>query len=239
MSDINLENIKSLIATHQFQSAAEALIKLDELGQASAESHYLLGSLFHRANRLPEAVEAFKRALLLDPNFTDAAISLSIIYNDTGHYQQGRSIFEQAEKSVSARGKSGTTSTSVVLAKEIAAKHAEIGLLYRKIQRFDEAATEFFRASRLDPSNIDARIELAKTHAQRGNSRFAMDELQKLAKEFPGDANIRVQLALLYYAQGNTVEAQIELNQALMQDPGNKQVRTYLNLTKQASESTI
>lgn len=239
MTEHSLDQIKKWIREHRTEEALQALDEMDAHRLSSAESHYLRGSIFHRENLLPEAVEAFKRALLMDPNFTDAAISLSIIYNDTGHYQQGQAIFEQAEKSVNERGSSAHASTSIVLSKELAAKHAELGMLYRKIQRFDEAASELLKAARLDPANVEPRIELAKTHAQRGNTRLAKEELLKLTKEFPDHANVRVQLALLYYSLGNTVDAQMELNQALLQDPSNLQVKTYLKLTTQASESTV
>lgn len=233
----NLEPIKLLIREQRNEEALEALRALDSMGHASAEAHYLMGSIFHRQNELAEAVEALKRSLLLDPSFTDAAISLSIIYNDTGHYQEGRAVFEQAEKSLDQR--SAFAQTSVVVSKELAAKHLELGQLYRKLQRFDEAATEFTKAARLDNSNIEARIELAKTHAQRGNSELAERELSELAKAVPTNVNVKIQLALLHYARGNTVDAQIELNEALVQDPANQTVRTYLNLTRQASETTV
>jgi tetratricopeptide (TPR) repeat protein len=235
----NLEPAKQQIREQRYEDALQTLRTLDSQGAANAETHYLIGSIFHRQNELSEAVESFKRSLLLDPSFTDAAISLSIIYNDTGHYQEGRAIFEQAEKSLINRGSSAQSSTSIVVAKELAGKHLELGQLYRKLQRFDEAASEFAKAARLDNSNFEARIELAKTHAQRGNSELAESELTELAKDAPNNINVKIQLALLHYARGNTIDAQIELNEALVQDPANKTVRTYLNLTKQASESIL
>ena len=66
---------------------------------------------------------------------------------------------------------------SIVLAREISQKHMELGNLYRKLQRFDEAANEYLKASRVDPENFDARILLAKTHGQRGQMRQAQIEL--------------------------------------------------------------
>lgn len=228
---------KKLLSQGHHVAAKDLLLDADAAGQTTAEAQYLLGTIFHRENKFAEAVDRFKRALQLDPQFTDAAISLSIIYNDTGHYQEGKQVFEQAEKS--ALRKPGTPTPSIVLAKEISDKHVELGNLYRKLQRFDEAANEFLKAARVEPQNLDARILLAKTHGQRGQMKLAHEELAKLVKERPDYVPARVHLALLYYALGNAVDAQIELQEALLKEPDNAQVKMYLDLTKQATESVL
>ena len=38
----------------------------------------------------------FKKALEIDPHFTNASIGLSVILNDLGRYEEGREIFEKA-----------------------------------------------------------------------------------------------------------------------------------------------
>lgn len=234
---MNLEDAKRLIAGGHLAAAKDLLLDLDNAGQGTAESQYLLGTILHRENRFAEAVDRFKRSLQLDPHFTDAAISLSIIYNDTGHYQEGKMVFEQAEKA--AHRKPGTPSPSIVLSKEISAKHMELGNLYRSLQRFDEAANEYLKAARVDPENVDSRILLAKTHGQRGQVKLAQQELENLVREKPENISARVHLALLYYAIGNVVDAQIELQEAQLKDPGNRQVRMYMDMTRLATESTI
>lgn len=234
---MNAEDAKKLLSQGHHQAAKDLLQDLDSAGESTAEIQYLLGTIYHRENNLAEAVEKFKRALQMDSNFTDAAISLSIIYNDTGHYQEGKQIFEQAEKS--ALNKSGSVNPSIVLSREIASRHVELGDLYRKLQRFDEAANEYLKASRVDPENIDSRILLAKTHGQRGQMKIAQQELEKLCQEHPDHVPARVHLALLYYAVGNVVDAQIELQEAQMKDPNNSQVRMYLDMTRQATESVL
>lgn len=234
---MSLETAKRLLAQGHGEAAKDLLEELDSAGQTTAESQYVLGTIFHRENRLAEAVERFKRALQLDPHFTDAAISLSVIYNDTGHYQEGARVFQQAEKA--ALKKTGSPSPSILLSKEISAKHLELGNLYRSVQRFDEAANEYLKASRVDPENVEARILLAKTHGQRGQMKVAQQELEALVREQPDCVPARVHLALLYFAMGNVVDSQIELQEALMKDPANRQVKMYLDMTRQATESTI
>lgn len=234
---MNLEDAKRLLSQGHAEAAKDILMDLDSAGESTAESQYVLGTILHRENRLGEAVDRFKRALQLDPHFTDAAISLSVIYNDTGHYHEGAQVFAQAERA--AMRKSSSPTPSIMLAKEISTKHLELGNLYRKLQRFDEAANEYLKAGRVDPENIDARLLLAKTHGQRGQMKLAQEVLEELVRENPDHVNARVHLALLYHAMGNVVDAQIELQEAQMKDPGNQQVKMYLDMTRQSTESVL
>jgi len=235
---MTLEDIKKIMEQNRHEEAKNALLAMDAEGSATAESQYLLGTIFHRNNQLPEAVEAFKRSLLLNPNFTDSAISLSIVYNDIGHYQEGKAIFQQAQKSLEKK-ENNKPAPNTLLAKEIAEKHLELGNLYRKSHRFNEAANEFLKASHVDSQNIEARILLAKVQGQRGQLKLAHKELLALVEEYPSNISARTHLALLYYAMGNTVDAQMELHEALMQEPDNEQVKMYLSMTQNATESTL
>ena len=234
---MSVESAKKLLSKGQYEAAKDLLLDLDSSASSTAECQYILGTIYHRENKLAEAVDRFKRALQLDPNFTDAAISLSIIFNDTGHYKEGKQVFEQAEKS--AHLNPGAPTPSILLSGEISEKHVELGNLYRKLQRLDEAANEYIKAARVDAKNLEARILLAKTHGQRGQMKLAQEELETLVKEHGDYVPARIHLALLYFAQGNAVDAQIELQSALVKEPNNKQVKMYLEMTRQATESVI
>lgn len=232
-----LIQVRELIEEQDFDNAILALNALDRSGESSAESQYLLGTIYHRLNKLGPAVQSFKRSLLLDPTFTDSAISLSIIYNDTGHYEEARKIFEQAEESV--KENQINSSNSVVLDKALARKHVELGDLYRNIQRFDAAAHEYLKATKLDDKNLDARVNLAKTLAQRGQSKLAKRELEKVISENPNFIPARVNLALLLYSMGHVVDARMELQQAQVLSPQNELIKTYIALTESATETRL
>ncbi|MCO5142361.1 MAG: tetratricopeptide repeat protein [Oligoflexia bacterium] len=228
---------KQLLAKGNSEDALELLQELDVSGSGSAEIQYLIGTIYHRQNKFESAVDRFKRAIQIDPNFTDAAISLSIIYNDTGHYEEGKKVFQQAE--IRAKKSSNSPSPSILVLKDIAAKHIELGSLYRKLQRYDEAANEYLKASRIDTQNVEARILLAKAHGHRKQWKLAENELIHLVREFPNNISARVHLALVYYATGNTVDAQMELLEAKSKDPSNEQVSMYLRMMDHATESTM
>jgi tetratricopeptide (TPR) repeat protein len=232
-----IEYSKQLIDQQRYDEAQHELERLDSQGASTAESLYLLGIVHYTRNQIPQAVDYFKRALFMNPDYVDAAISLSIVYNDTGHYQEATQLFTQAEKSLARKPSSSTA--SMILDKEIARRHIELGDMYRKINRFDEAANEYLKATRIDPDNIDAQMYLAKTMANRGQLEQAYQEFQKLIQKYPHYVPIRIQLALTCFASGNFVDAQMELDQALRQDPNNAEAKMYQSMARDATESTL
>ena len=54
------------------------------------------GVMHHAEGRLRAAEEAFETALRLEPQCTEAAVNLSIVYNESGKYDQARAVFTNA-----------------------------------------------------------------------------------------------------------------------------------------------
>jgi tetratricopeptide (TPR) repeat protein len=237
MTIISLDAIKTMIRQRQADAAERALVDIHRAQRGTPESYYLLGSLLSQKNRIAEAVEAFQSALRLDPRFVDAAISLSVVFNDIGDYKEGRRYFQLAEQLARATNK--FQGAGVLQTKEISRGHLDLAQRYRGLQAWDDAISEYVKAAQLDPKNPEIRILLSKAYAQKRMFREAHAELHRLVTENPGHISARVHLALLYHALGNTIDAQIELNEALKHDPHNEQVKTYLAMTREASESTI
>ena len=54
---------------------------------------HLQGTQYYLHGNLSKAIASFKKILADDPKHTDAAISLSIIYNDIGKYDEAKRIY--------------------------------------------------------------------------------------------------------------------------------------------------
>ena len=54
----------------------------------------MLGTIFYDQGKFNKAIRSFKRALEIDPGYTDASVGLSIILNDLGRYEEGKKVFE-------------------------------------------------------------------------------------------------------------------------------------------------
>ena len=198
-------------------------------------AYHLLGTTYYLHNNLMKSIECFKTALTIDPKHTDSAISLSIIYNDIGKYEEAKNIYQIANKSLQLKSEG----SDLLLDRKFALKHIEIGDLYFKYHRYDDALEDYSRAARLDPQQLDIRIKMAKVYAKKGFTTRAIQELQQLIHQNPDFIEAKVHLGLMYFSQGNVIDAELEWNRALNIDPSNVEIQTYLSMAKQATETNI
>lgn len=196
---------------------------------------HLLGTSYYLQGQLTKSIDCFKKILDLDPKHTDSAISLSIIYNDIGKYDEAKKIYQVANQSLALK-RQGSDS---LLDRKFALKHIELGDLYFKYHRYDDALEDYSRAARLDPQQLEIRIKIAKVYAKKGYTTRAIQELQQLCHEHQDFITARVHLGLMYFSQGNVIDAQLEWERARAQDPSNPEIQTYLEMAKQATETSV
>jgi tetratricopeptide (TPR) repeat protein len=177
--------------------------------------------------------------LSLDPTHTDAAISLSVLYNDIGHYEDAKKIFNQANERVKTRARGNEGIEDQHVNKKFALKHLELGDLYMTYNRFDEALFEFNKVVALDTESLETRIKIAKVYAKKGFVSKAIEELKSLRLENPSYSNARIALGVLQYGNGNILEAQLEWEKVVSLEPHNSEAAMYLNLSKTATETSL
>lgn len=226
----NDRTIQDLLGSREF-SKAESLIN-DKLRKdpASADAFYLLGVLHYFQGQLSPTIENLRRALSIDPQHTDAAICLSVLFNDIGKYDDAKKVFEQANQSVAHK----RVGVDAGIDRKFAVKHLELADLYFRYRRYDEAIEQYTKAAILDPITVDIRIRRAKAYAKKGFLTRAMQELQQLKHEHADYTPARIQLGLLHYSQGNILDAELEWEAVLAIDSGHKEAAAYLEMAKQA-----
>lgn len=229
------KHIQDLLSQRQF-SQAEVLIKkrlTDEPN--SPDAHYLMGVMYYFQGQVGLTVENLKKALSIDPRHTDAAVCLSVLFNDIGKYDEAKKVFEQANQSVTFKQNSG----DLGIDRKFAVKHLEIADLYFRYRRYDEAIEEYGKAARLAPTTYDIRIRRAKAYAKKGFLTRSMQELQQLKQENPKYIPARIQLGLLHYSQNNILDAELEWENILSIDPKNREAHAYLQMAKKARSSGV
>lgn len=236
MSDL-LKRAKEAFQKNDLKTAALFLNEIIENNPNATEAYFYLANVFHVRGELGKAIKAFQRVLELDPHHTDAAISLSVIYNDIGKYEEAKAIFEKANNQVKNTQTSGLTDPH--LNKKFSLKHYEIAEMYASYGRCEEALFEYNKAATLDPDNLEIRIKIAKTYTKKGFTSKAFDELKRLKNEHPGYMPARIAMGLLFYGNGNIIEAQAEWQNVLSRDPQHPEATMYLQLSRSATETTI
>lgn len=234
----DFKKIHQLIFARQFKEAEE---ECKEALEAIADDNvqksalHLLGTCYYLQGRLSESMECFKKILTQDPKHTDAAISLSIIYNDIGKYEDAKKIYQVANQSLQLKRKG----TDLNLDRKFALKHIEMGDLYFKYHRYDDALEDYVRASKLDSKNLEIRIKIAKVYAKKGFNTRAIQELQQICHQNPKFIPARIHLGLMHFSQGNVIDAEMEWNKALELDPHNAEIQTYLEMAEKATVTNL
>lgn len=237
--DDQLKDAISYYNQGEYKKSKAHLRDIIDIDKKNVDAFFYLANIFHINGEIGKAIKAFNKVLLLDPSHTDAAISLSVLYNDIGHYEEASSVFQKAEERVKTRGPNSDLMDDLHINKKFALKHTEIADLYLTYNRFDEALFEYNKVVALDPSNLEARINVAKVYAKKGFISKSFDELKKLKAEEPEFMPARVALGVLYCGSGKILEAQSEWERVISKDPLNQDAGMYLNLSKTANETSL
>jgi tetratricopeptide (TPR) repeat protein len=221
----------------EYKKSQIVLNEIIESDDRNVDALFLLANIFHING---EIGKAFNKVLSLNPEHTDAAISLSVLYNDIGQYEDAKKVFDTANERVKGKNKGGSgLMEDKHINKKFASKHYEIADLYLSYNRYDEALFEFNKVVGLDPENLEARIKIAKVYAKKGFVAKAIEELRNLKNEEPNYAPARIALGVIHYGNGNVLEAQSEWEKVLMKDPFHAEASMYMNLSKTATETRI
>ena len=216
----------------------EIIVDPDVTKSLLAQSYFMMANIFHMRGEIGKSIKGFTKCLSLEPGHTDAAISLSVVYNDIGKYEEAKKVFEQANSRVKY-GKEKDEFEDDHINKKFALKHFELAEMYMTYNRLDEALFEFNKVVGLDPDYLEARVRIAKVYAKKNFITKSLDELKKLKNEHPNYLPARIALGVLYYGHGRVLEAQSEWERVLVKDPRNEEALMYINLSRTATETTI
>ncbi len=221
-------HIQDLLSRRNFSQAETLIRQRLKKEPHSPDVHYLLGVMYYFQGNVSQTVENLRKALSIDPRHTDAAICLSVLFNDIGKYDDAKKVFEQANHSVVHKQTGGDPGID----RKFAVKHLELADLYFRYRRYDEAIEEYSKAIRLDPTTLDIRIRRAKAYAKKGFLTRSIQELQQLKREQPYFIPARIQLGLLHYSQGNVLDAELEWENIVAIEPENREALAYLQMAK-------
>lgn len=229
---------ESFFSRGDFKNALQVFNEVAEGDPENAQAYFYMANIFHLNGELGKAIKSFQKVLSLDPTHTDASISLSVLLNDIGKYEEAKKIFDVANERVRHQSTTGVLEDKHIN-KQFAGKHFELAELYLSYQRYDEALFEYNKVVKLNPDDLEARVKIAKVYAKKGFLSKSFDELRRLKNERPDYMPARVSLGILHYGQGNILEAQSEWEKVLIKDPKNEEAAMYLNLSRTATETRI
>jgi tetratricopeptide (TPR) repeat protein len=191
-----------------------------------ADLQNMMGVIHHDRGELDAARDAFKRALEINPNYTEAALNLAVTYNDLGQYD----LAQQVYGSVVHRDATGHQEVDRFAMGKIANLHADVAQAYVEVGLPNEAVHEYRSAIRLCPGFADLRVRLAQVYPSMGDFSAARYELGEAVAVRPDYGPARVALGVLLLVSGQRHEATRVWQEALDRDPTNKAAEMYLRM---------
>lgn len=184
------------LARAQYQAAIEAA-KGDY-----PEAYYNLGLLERGADRLEEAISAYRQAIVLRPKYRAAQNNLALTLAEAGRQDEAegiyRSLVEKDPKYVPG--------------------WINLGKLLTSKRAYDEAIKMYQRALSLRPNHSGALLDLGVTYARSGRLDEAVATYQKLLSSRPRYTSAWYNLGLAQEASGRPAEAIKAYQEALAVD---------------------
>jgi tetratricopeptide (TPR) repeat protein len=211
-----------------YDAAEKILVEVLASHTGFADIYNMLGVIWHDRGKLAEAKEAFEQALRLNPAYTEAALNLSVTYNDLGLYPQAREVYTK----VIQRARSAPRSLDPFVKGKLANMHADLGAAYAESGLYPEAVREYGKALELCPAFVDLRTRLAAVYRDMGDAAAAVRELDIVKTMQPRYVPARLALGTALFTLGRRDDAIREWEAARELEPDNKPARLYLGMAR-------
>lgn len=203
--------------------------------QRNPEIYQMLATIYYDQGQFSKAIKTFKRALEIDPSYTDASVGLSIILNDLGKYEEGKKVFQDAQKLLDM--KSGRTDSFID--EKIASKHEELADLYYQYKKYSEALEQLFKAQKLSSRKTEITLRIAECYVKLGFNDKAIRDLKSLIGEYPHFIPARLKLGVIYYNSNLIAEATEQWENVLLRDPQHPEALRFLKMAQVAGISQM
>lgn len=99
-AQIQLQRAENYFNAGEIEKAHPLLLSLLKGQTDHPQAYYMLGTIFYEKGQFKKSIACYKKALELDPSFTDSAIGLSVVLNDLGKYEEAQKVFITAQNNI-------------------------------------------------------------------------------------------------------------------------------------------
>jgi len=230
-----LTTARSHFIDGDYKTAENILQQIILINNRIPEVFHMLGTIYYDKSQFSKSIKHFKRALEIDPAYTDASIGLSIILNDLGKYEDGKKVFEEAQAILANRN---SKQRDPFIDGRLAEKHLELASMYEQFIRYDEALDQYFKAHLLAPSP-ETKMKIISIYEKKGMTDKAEQELRSLVKEAPDYLTAYIKLGVIYYQQSRFADATGQWEKVLFRDPDNEDAKKYLRIAQQSQHTYL
>src|SRR4051794_30551121 len=179
-----------------------------------------LGNTLYQANRIPEAMDLFNRAMRLKPAVGHYSVANALVLR--GRTSEAIDQYKQA----------------LQIDPDYAEAHHNLGSAFLLMGRTPEAIEHYEQALRIDPAFAGAHNNLGNALVQTGRAAEAIEHYKEALRITPNSADAHNNLAAALAQMGRTSEAIEQLKAALQIKPYDMDIRKNLTKLEEVQKST-
>jgi tetratricopeptide (TPR) repeat protein len=122
-----------------------------------------LGRDYCFSGKYEEEIEAYKQAIMINPDFALVHNNLGAAYGRSGKYEEAIESLKQA----------------IRIDPDHVKAHNNLGITYSELGKYEEAIESYKQAIRIDPDSADVHYNLACCYSLLGNANKALESLGK------------------------------------------------------------
>jgi tetratricopeptide (TPR) repeat protein len=225
-----VQQATSAFEAGSYDEAEALLLRVVDRTPTYANVFNMLGFIASQRNAGEQAVTLFRRALSLNPDYTEARLNLVLTLTDMGAYEQAA----QEATRLESPDAPGPQRLSLGVRGKLANAHADLGRKYHELGLYAEAIAEYDKALLLCPTFPDLHNRRAVSCRELGLYAEAQASLLRALELKPNYVEAYVSLGVLHQKLGNLTDAVKTWERALQLDPKHRLARIYL---KQATAS--
>ena len=134
------------------------------MAPASADTYLLAGLIYRRMGQVDKSLEALHRAVELAPETPYPEAQLAYTLQLSGAYEEASLDYERV----------------LALGYDVAWVHTELGSVYHRLERLQDAIAEYERGVRIDSKKPWSRLLLARAYREAGLLAEAIAEYEQV-----------------------------------------------------------
>lgn len=214
--------VRLYIKAGQYEAAERYIRGCISEKPSSAELYSQLALIKHSEGQFSAAIEAWKKAIELDPENHPAVYSLVITYCDLGYYEEAEDLLANYKEQFHNAGRQALQDNYVI------DNYINNANYYLSYNLHKEAAYEVFRALKIDENYFPARLTLGKIYAFQEKWGDALKEFEAAAKLKP-DSTEALNWLGVSYLKNNRIQVAInQWDKVVELEPNNPTAKSYL-----------
>ncbi|MFC1494397.1 tetratricopeptide repeat protein [Thermodesulfobacteriota bacterium] len=209
----------SLFQQGKAREGLATLLKAEKIDPSNPDLQQEIALVYQDIDEYDLALNHFKKAIQLKPDFSEAYNNLGVLYSEKGKFKEALESFDKA--------------VSNILYTTPHFAYHNMGLVYYRIKDNKKAIDYYNKAIEQAPYYVDAYIDLGIVYENTGKYEDAILINKKVMHLIPESMETHLNIAKIYLKAGHDKKAVEELQSIISTDPRHPAARKAMEMLEE------